>query len=278
MRIGFIGQGWIGKNYADHFEENGFDVTRYALEEPYVKNKEKIQDTDIVFIAVPTPTTPKGFDDSHIRSAVALSRKGATVVIKSTLPPGLTVKLTEEFPDLYIFHVPEFLREAHARYDVDYPERLIIGYPKDTPEYQKRAELIRSIHPKANYTKITSSQEAEMIKYAHNTIGYATVLFMNILYDLAEAKGVEWSAVKEAILSNPWYPSKYLDPVHKSGRGAGGNCFIKDFATLTLLYQETHPDDTEGNALLQAMAKKNNQLLRSSGKSLDLLEGVYGKT
>jgi len=56
--IGFIGQGWIGKNYADDFEKRGYETVRYSLEKPYVDNKEKIKDCDLVFIAVPTPTTP----------------------------------------------------------------------------------------------------------------------------------------------------------------------------------------------------------------------------
>ena len=32
QKIGFIGQGWIGKNYADDFVERGYDVVRYDLE------------------------------------------------------------------------------------------------------------------------------------------------------------------------------------------------------------------------------------------------------
>ena len=66
MNIGFVGQGWIGKHYADNFEARGYMVVRYALEEPYVKNKEKIKECGIVFIAVPTPTSPKGFDASIV--------------------------------------------------------------------------------------------------------------------------------------------------------------------------------------------------------------------
>ena len=68
--IGFIGQGWIGKHYADDFEKRGYDVVRYALEEPYIKNGDKIKDCDIVFIAVPTPSTLEGFDDSIVRKAI----------------------------------------------------------------------------------------------------------------------------------------------------------------------------------------------------------------
>jgi len=60
--IGFIGQGWVGKAYADNFEERGFTVVRYSLERPWVKNKDKIRECGIVFIAVPTPITPRGHD------------------------------------------------------------------------------------------------------------------------------------------------------------------------------------------------------------------------
>ena len=42
-KIGFIGQGWIGKNYADDFENWGYNIIRYALEKPYVKIKKKLK-------------------------------------------------------------------------------------------------------------------------------------------------------------------------------------------------------------------------------------------
>ena len=67
VKIGFIGQGFVGKNYADNFEVRGYAVIRYAKEKPYNKNKEAIKDCEVVFIAVPTPTTPKGYDASIIR-------------------------------------------------------------------------------------------------------------------------------------------------------------------------------------------------------------------
>ena len=43
-KIGIIGQGWIGKNYANEFEERGFEVVRYGLEDEYFNNKSKIKD------------------------------------------------------------------------------------------------------------------------------------------------------------------------------------------------------------------------------------------
>src|SRR5580692_663281 len=82
--IGFIGQGWIGKAYADNFEERGYEVVRYALEKPYIKNKDKIAECDIVFIAVWTPTTPKGFDSSVVENVLPLVGEGKIAVLKST--------------------------------------------------------------------------------------------------------------------------------------------------------------------------------------------------
>ena len=38
-KIGFIGQGWIGKNYADDFERRGFKTVRYSLDKNYLPNK-----------------------------------------------------------------------------------------------------------------------------------------------------------------------------------------------------------------------------------------------
>ena len=38
IKIGFIGQGWIGKNYADNFEQRGYDIVRYGMEEEHKNN------------------------------------------------------------------------------------------------------------------------------------------------------------------------------------------------------------------------------------------------
>ena len=100
LLIGFIGQGFVGKSIADDVESRGFEVIRYSLEEPYVQNKDRIKTCSVVFICLPTPTTPKGFDDSIVRSATALTKPGATVVIKSTIVPGTTLSILADFPDL----------------------------------------------------------------------------------------------------------------------------------------------------------------------------------
>lgn len=281
--IGFIGQGWIGKNYADDFESRGFSVVRYALEELYVGNKDQIGECDIVFIAVPTPTTEKGFDDTSIRNVLPLVGKGKTAVIKSTILPGTTLALQEAFPDIVVLNSPEFLREETAAYDAAHPQRNIIGIPLETDAYQKAAEQVLSVLPEAPYTKVMHATSSELVKYAGNTFLALKVVYANILHDLAESLGAPYDDVRNAVSADPRIGSSHLRVMSasgdsdKCGRGAGGHCFIKDLEAFRRQYAEVSHDAT-GDAFLQAFVVKNNTLLIDSEKDLDLLEEVYGPT
>lgn len=287
MKLGFIGQGWIGKNLADHFEERGFDCIRYAKEKPHIDNKDAIGLCDVVFIAVPTPTLPSGFDDSILRSVMSLVGNGKTAVVKSTVLPGTTDSLQEEFPNIIVLHAPEFLRETSVRHDIDFPDRNIIGIPSthiDSTEYQDAAQQLQSILPKAPYNAVCSAPEAELTKYAGNNFLYTKVVFMNLLYDIAKEYGAQWDVLAKNMMADPRIGSSHMQPVHQyahmgdtHGRGAGGHCFIKDFAAFVTLFKERLKNDPEGIALLEALEKKNNTLLKNSGKDLDLLKGVYGE-
>lgn len=275
MKIGFVGQGWIGSNYADDFEARGYETVRYGLEEQYVDNKDLIEECDIVLIAVPTPTTPTGFDDSIVRQAIALVGKGRIAVVKSTIVPGTTQSLQEQFPETIVMHSPEFLREVSAAYDAAHPDRNIIGIPKDTPEYEKAAEEVLAVLPDAPYNKIMSALEAEMVKYVGNCFLYSKVVFMNMLFDMVTSQGADWETVRVAMTKDPRIGESHTDPVHDGGRGAGGHCFIKDFEAFREFYKKA--EDADGDALLKAFVAYNNKMLVLSGKNIDLLSGVYGE-
>lgn len=274
LKIGWIGQGWIGKNYADVFEKRGLTVIRYAQEEPYIHNCELIKDCDIVFIAVPTPTTTCGFSASIVNEVLSLVGSGKTAVIKSTILPGTTEEMQAAHPDIFVMHSPEFLTEATAAYDAEHPDRNIVGIPVDNEEYRQRAEAVISILPPAPYARICSAKEAELSKYGGNCWFYTKVIFVNMLYDLASSLGCDYEAVKEIMRADPRVGPTHLDPIHKTGRGAGGHCFIKDYAAFRELYEKML-DDQLGSAVLRANEAKNIELLKASAKDLDLLSGVY---
>lgn len=280
MKLGCIGQGWIGKNYADHFENRGFEVVRYAKESPHNGNAERIAECDIVFIAVPTPTTPEGFSADIVHSVLALVGKGKTAVIKSTILPGTTRALQTEYPDIIVLFSPEFLREATVRADVDNPDRDIIGVTRK--EHRKAAEAVMKILPRALYENICTAEEAELTKYAGNTFLYLKVVYMNMLYDLAQTFDGDWETIAKNISADSRIGTSHMHPVHasghtkKQGRGAGGHCFIKDFAAFADFYRRTVPD-ASGHDLFSAIERKNIDLLRTSGKDIELLKEVYGK-
>ena len=275
LKIGFIGQGYIGKNYADDFKRRGFAVVRYALEEPYLKNKDLIKDCEIVFIAVPTPTTARGFDSSIVEKAISLVGKGHIAVIKSTVLPGTVERFARRFSDRFILFSPEFLSKATASYDAAHPFINIVGVPKNAAAYKRKAAEVLKILPLAPHQMITTSTEGELIKYAHNTLGYSKVVYMNILYELGEALGARFEKVREALAVDPMVAPYHLDPVHKTGRGAGGLCFIKDFAAFRGFF-EGKVKNKKSLAFLRCLEAKNLSLLEESNKDLEIIRDVYG--
>lgn len=276
MLIGFIGQGWIGRNYANDFEARGYEVVRYGLEEPYAQNKDLIKDCDIVFIAVPTPTKPTGFDDSIVRAAVKLIGVGKIAVIKSTIIPGTTESIQAENPDIFVMHAPEFLVSKTAAYDAAHPTRNIIGIPVKNEAYQAKAQEVMSVLPRAAHEVICQAQEAELIKYGANSFLYFKIIYANLIYDLAASLGLDWQIVRDAIAADPRIGASHMEPIHESGRGAGGHCFIKDFAALRALYEQKANDEL-GLQILKSLENKNIELLTNSGKDLGVIESIYGK-
>jgi UDPglucose 6-dehydrogenase len=274
--IGFVGQGWIGKAYSDNLEERGYEVVRYSLEKPWVKNKDKIRECDIVFIAVWTPTTPKGFDISVVESVLPLVGDGKTAVIKSTVLPGTTEKLQKKFQKITLLFSPEFLSIASHVHDAAHPFANLVGMPVTDAKHLLAAEKVMKVLPKAPYASICKSVEAEIFKYTHNASGYTQVILFNLMYDLAEKLGANWDVVHKAVLADPLISNRYSNPVHKSGRGAGGGCFIKDLSALRTHYEKYLPEDKFGARVFEAMEAKNIDLLTSTNKDFDLLEGVYG--
>jgi len=274
--IGFIGQGWIGKNYASDFEKRGYTTVRYALEPEYVGNKERIKECDITIIAVPTPSTPKGFDASIVEDALKLIGKGKIAVIKSTIIPGTTIKFQKKNPGIVLMYSPEFLSESTAAHDAANPFSNIVGIPVDDAAHRKAAKEVLAVLPKSPFELVCSSTEAEFIKYSHNISGYTQIITFNILYDLAQKLGGNWDVVYSALSVDPYIPNRYSRPVHKTGRGAGGGCFIKDYAAFRWHFEELLPNHKESIDVMRAMERKNIHLLATSKKDLHLLRGVYG--
>ena len=275
MKIGCIGQGFVGKNIADNYEERGFSVVRYSLEDEYKDNAKKLQDCNVVFVAVPTPTTPDGFDGSLVENVVELIPDGAIAVIKSTVVPGTTNQVQKKYPNKIILFSPEFLCESTAAYDVANPIMNVVGVTSGSAGHRKAADSVLSTFPFSDQNFIVSAESAELFKYAHNLNGYFRVILANLLFDVSQEFNSDWGEIKSMMDNDVMMSPYYNDPVHKGGRGAGGNCFIKDMAAFRSHYKELL-DDTSGAYVFEAMEKKNLELLNQTGKDKHIIEIVYG--
>lgn len=280
--VGFIGQGFIGKNMADDFEDRGYDIVRYSKDK-FSKNKELIKDCKFVFIAVPTPSTPKGFDDSILTDVIGLVGDGNVAIIKSTIQVGTTEKIQKIYPKKYIIHSPEFLTEKNAKNDAKFPERNIVGYTKKSSSL---ANDVLDILPKAENNFVVPCREAELSKYMGNALLMLKVVFANFIFNLSKAKKLDYNKVCEMTGYDSRIGHSHLKINHqgglvgKVGRGAGGHCFIKDTAALVEMYESCNfksKQDKLALSFLKSAVNFNNQLLLDSQKDLDLLFGVYGK-
>ena len=278
-KIGFIGQGWIGRNYADNFESRGFEVVRYSKDKEYVGNKDNLNSCRIIFVAVPTPTIDAKFDGSILKDAISVTKPGDTVIIKSTLIPEFTRELLNIYPDRFILISPEFLSESTARYDTDNPSRNIIGVPDiNNAEWMEKAKEVMEILPKANVHMFCTYEEASLIKYAGNCFLYVKNMFFNMLYDLVNAYECNWEEVRQGVINDPRIGDAYTNIFHKEGRGAGGHCLPKDFVAFRKMYfKHVGTDDIDGCNILIQNENKNKKLLKKSKKDINILNEVYGK-
>ncbi len=202
--------------------------------------------------------------------------KGKTAVLKSTILPGTTASLQKKFQDVVLLYSPEFLSVASHLHDAAHPFANLVGMPESDAKHYLAAERVMKVLPKAPFSSICKSAEAEIFKYSHNASGYTQVILFNLMYDLGQKFGVNWDVINRAIQADPLISNRYSNPLHKSGRGAGGGCFIKDIAALRSHIKKHLPHDTLAHKVLEAMEAKNMHLLTSTGKDLDLLEDVYG--
>lgn len=268
MTITFIGHGYVGLVTASVFADFGNTVYvightpekieklkkgmipfyEPGLEELVKKNvsakrliftldyKESIPQSDIVFIAVGTPSTKTG--DADLSTVLEVAEKigkhleGYTVVAtKSTVPTGTNRKVKRILEDskpkgsqVDYASVPEFLREGSAILDTTNPDRVVIG----TESKQAQDLLVKAHEPIKAPLVLTNFETAELIKYAANSFLALKISYANTIAKLSELLGADALMVLEGIGKDKRIGDKFLSP----GPGYGGSCFPKDVKAL----------------------------------------------
>ena len=196
---------------------------------------ESIQDADIIFITVGTPT--RALEDEvdlsfvwEVAKEISENiKKYCVIVTKSTVPVGTTKeikKIIEKKIDYNNFDVvsnPEFLREGSAINDFMRPDRVVIG-----TESKKSETIMRDLYRPLNLIETpiisTTIESSEIIKYASNSFLATKISFINQVADLCEEVGADVQDVAKGMGIDKRIGNKFLH----AGPGYGGSCFPKD--------------------------------------------------
>ena len=248
-KIGIIGRGFVGSAVEFGFSAQcgcSAQLKSYDIDPKKSKDslEETVNESDFIFLSVPTPSNPDGIDISFLINALnsikeVNKRSDNIILIRSTIVPGTTKRLQERFSTLNIIFNPEFLTQRSAKYDFINQSRFVLG--GDDLYTQKVAELYRWRFGKTIQVIMTNYETAEMIKYMNNCFFSTKVSFMNEMYQICEAINGNWDSALEGFITDGRIGNSHIDvPGHDGDMGFGGKCFPKDLNAIALLFPLTN--------------------------------------
>lgn len=242
IRIGVIGKGFVGTAVSHGFSHQtgyGADIKIYDKNPVKSQNslEETVNDSDYLFLSVPTPSSKDGtMDLSIVESALESindvnNNDSNIILLRSTVTPGTTESFQKKYPKLRFVFNPEFLTERSASFDFINQTRVILGGEKEHTDKVKKLYKDRF----GEYLPVlqTNFQTAELIKYMNNLFFATKVSFLNEMKLLSDQIGVNWSEAVEGFILDGRIGHSHIAVPGPDGRfGFGGSCFPKDIQAL----------------------------------------------
>lgn len=264
MNISIIGTGYVGLVTGACFAELGntvicadnnlkkiADLKKYIIPiyepglEELVKNnakkkrlsftssiKDAVKKSEVIFIAVGTPSLDNGEADlagvEAVARNIALNLSGYRLIVEKSTVPVETGKWVKQTISTYVKHNvkfdiasnPEFLREGQAINDFMHPDRIVIGV-----ESKKARDIMVGLYKPLNAPLVlTDIKSAELIKHASNSYLATKISFINAISRICERVGADVEEVAQGMGMDKRIGSNFLD----AGIGYGGSCFPKD--------------------------------------------------
>ncbi len=278
MKLTIIGTGYVGLVTGTCFAEvghqvicvdsdaakvkllqsGGIPIYEPGLEELVKKNvaagrlsfttstAEGVAQSEVIFIAVPTPPQPDGsvdmsFIEKVAREIAASMTSYKIIVDKSTVPVKTGDKVAETIKryckskvEFDVVSNPEFLREGFAVEDLMKPDRIVVGVRTPRP-----VSAMRQVYePFKAPIIITDINSAELIKHASNSFLALKISYINAVSVLCEATGANVQEVASGMGLDERIGRRFLN----AGIGFGGSCFPKDLSAFIKISEQVGYD------------------------------------
>ena len=307
-KIGFIGLGKLGMPCAEAvakkgFEVLGFDIVQKTSEHIEIRDSIKlvVEDSDIVFVATPTPhedgydgRTPtshlpvKDFNYTAVKEVLSACNKHMnqqqTLVLISTVLPGTTRR---EFAPLVtntsLMYNPYLIAMGTVADDMVNPEMIMIGSrtgSKDS-DCKARSELLESFYNQVcdNMPRMEFGtwEDVEGMKIFYNTFISTKVALVNMIQDVSHKLGnMNVDNVTGALSrsTNRIISAKYM----KAGMGDGGACHPRDNIALRWLAKELDLGYDMFESIMTAREKQAETMAKAvltHGKNIHFTSDSY---
>jgi len=243
-----------------------------------------VTNSDIIFIAVPTPQLPDGSVDLSFIERVAREIAGAMtsykiIVDKSTVPVRTGEKVAETIKrycktkvECDVVSNPEFLREGFAVTDLMKPDRIVVGVRSQRPV----AAMKEAYAPFPAPIVVTDIHSAELIKHASNSFLALKISYINAVSVICEATGANVQEVAAGMGMDERIGRRFLNP----SLGLGGSCFPKDLSAFVQIAGQLGYDFGLLKEVQKINAEQMNRFLKKITDTLWVLRdkkiGVLG--
>jgi len=261
-------------------QQGGIPIFEPGLEEMVKRNvaarrlhfttntAEGVENSDVIFIAVPTPPQENGSVDlsfiEKVAREIAAAMNGYKIVVdKSTVPVKTGDKVSETIKryckakvDFDVVSNPEFLREGFAVEDLMKPDRIVIGVRSQRP-----VAAMKNVYSPFNAPVIvTDINSAELIKHASNSFLALKISYINAISVVCEATGANVQEVANGMGMDDRIGRRFLN----ASLGFGGSCFPKDLSAFIKIAEQTGYDF----GLLKEVQKINSEQMNRFMKKI----------
>jgi len=269
------------------FKEDGLDELFAAAVEGGIKFTTEYQDTDTYIVSVPTPYDKfsKKVDACYVVAAVKeimkVCRKGATVVVESTVSPGTIDKFVRPAveaggfaigEDIHLVHAPERIIPGNMVYELLHNNRTIGA---DNREVGEKIKALYASFCQGEIV-VTDIRTAEMTKVVENTFRAVNIAFANELAKICRHDDMD---VYEIIRICNMHPRvNILQP----GPGVGGHCIsvdpwflVGDYPSLAKVIDESMRTN---DAMPDFVLNRIHEIMEKEGITDIRRVGLYGLT